>query len=203
MLEKNKNNNKNNNILRLGGGGILCIKYVSPLSIKGEKVIVLDQVQLPYFMAIKTISNIRVCEIPIGAILESFTDLDPSITYPGTTWERIKGRVIVGVDEGVSYYNVLNKTGGTNSTKHAFYLPPINSAISQDAPQAYMNKVIDWCKGQVNQTATAGLSRQVAIQNIGGNIRAGSGIATEVSYATYQSSNMQPYITVYMWKRLS
>lgn len=50
---------------------------------------------------------------PIGSVItNSSPTFDPNKLYEGTTWQRIKGRVIVGVDENDTSFNTINKTGG-------------------------------------------------------------------------------------------
>lgn len=50
---------------------------------------------------------------PIGSVItNSRASFDPNTLYEGTTWQRIKGRVIVGVDENDSSFNTTGKTGG-------------------------------------------------------------------------------------------
>lgn len=50
---------------------------------------------------------------PVGTVITNASStFNPNELYPGTTWERIKGRVIVGVDESDTSFNQTNKTGG-------------------------------------------------------------------------------------------
>lgn len=60
---------------------------------------------------------------PIGSVItNSRASFDPNTLYEGTTWQRIKGRVIVGVDESDTMFNTAGKTGGhkeLQSHKHS------------------------------------------------------------------------------------
>lgn len=50
---------------------------------------------------------------PVGTVITNASStFDPNKVYRGTTWTRIKGRVIVGVDESDTPFNKTNKTGG-------------------------------------------------------------------------------------------
>ena len=50
---------------------------------------------------------------PVGTVITNASStFNPNELYQGTTWERIKGRVIVGVDESDTSFNQTNKTGG-------------------------------------------------------------------------------------------
>lgn len=58
-------------------------------------------------------SNIVDLILPVGSVItNSKQDFDPNIVYPGTVWQRIKGKVIVGVDESDTDFATANKTGG-------------------------------------------------------------------------------------------
>ena len=54
---------------------------------------------------------------PIGSqIYNSKKDFDPNKYYPGTTWVRIKGYVLAGINEGdglPSDYLTFDKTSGS------------------------------------------------------------------------------------------
>lgn len=53
---------------------------------------------------------------PVGSVItNSSPTFNPNTLYEGTTWERIKGKVIVGIDESDSDFNAVNKTGGEKS----------------------------------------------------------------------------------------
>ena len=50
---------------------------------------------------------------PVGSVItNSSPTFNPNTLYEGTTWERIKGKVIVGIDEDDNDFNTVNKTGG-------------------------------------------------------------------------------------------
>ncbi len=49
---------------------------------------------------------------PIGSTYITQEDINPSTILGFGTWERSKGRVLVGLDENESYFNEIGKTGG-------------------------------------------------------------------------------------------
>lgn len=52
---------------------------------------------------------------PIGSIIyNSNEDFDPNTIYGGT-WEKIKGKMIIGFDESDSDFNTLKNTGGNKT----------------------------------------------------------------------------------------
>ena len=58
-----------------------------------------------------TIDGINILDYfyPIGTVYETMKDtFDPNVSWGGT-WERIKGKVLVGVDEDDKDYPLINK----------------------------------------------------------------------------------------------
>ncbi len=62
----------------------------------------------------KALNNMIDLLYPVGSVITNGRkDFDPNTLYPGTTWKRIKGRVIVGVDEDQKEFETVGKTGGS------------------------------------------------------------------------------------------
>lgn len=53
---------------------------------------------------------------PIGSTYITQDNINPSTVLGFGTWERLKGRICVGLDENDEYFNEIGKTGG--ETKH-------------------------------------------------------------------------------------
>ncbi len=50
---------------------------------------------------------------PVGSVItNSRASFDPNTLYEGTRWERIKGRIVIGVDESDTMFNTVGKIGG-------------------------------------------------------------------------------------------
>ena len=49
---------------------------------------------------------------PIGSIIYLNNETNPNKLYQGTTWERIKGKVLVGVDEDDTTFVSAGLEGG-------------------------------------------------------------------------------------------
>ena len=130
---------------------------------------------------------------PIGCIYMSFNNTDPGTLYEGTEWEQIEGKVLVSVDSNDEELNTSNITGGekyhiltTNELpSHSHILHEIRSDNEASGygltppgqPSGFSNRVI------VDQNSTKRSTNA-----------AGGGSA---------HNNMPPYVTVYMWKRIS
>ena len=79
-----------------------------------------------------TINGVNLLDLiyPVGAIFTTEDDnFDPNDHFNGT-WERIKGRVIVGVDKADGAFDTVGKTGGEkNHTLIESELPQISGDL--------------------------------------------------------------------------
>lgn len=67
-------------------------------------------------MALKTYAG--GCPYRVGSYL--YTDdknFNPNTTYSNTTWERVKGRTVVGVDENDADFSTVKKLGGHKTSQ--------------------------------------------------------------------------------------
>lgn len=123
---------------------------------------------------------------PIGSIYLSIKNTNPSSLFGGT-WEAWgAGRVLVGVDTTQTEFETVGKTGGEKThTLTVDEMPSHNHAQSlsgteiEDAGAFY-----DW---SVEQTR---------------RLYSGFDLATSTG-GNQPHNNLQPYITCYMWKRIS
>ena len=78
-----------------------------------------------------TINGIDILDFchPIGSIYMSSNSKDPSDIFGGT-WERIEGKVLVGVDENDANFSTPDKTGGSKSTALNSEHLPVRTIVS-------------------------------------------------------------------------
>lgn len=141
---------------------------------------------------------------PVGSIYMSATlstaaQVEAALGGTWVAWGA--GRVPVGVDTADTDFDTVEETGGIKKTRHASYNPPVNSNNSQNAGYRYMESVNNKMSAFVSGGGGSSFSRYASIENVGGSIGDNIGIATECSYVGYESNNLQPYITCYMYKR--
>ena len=130
--------------------------------------------------------------MPIGSIYFSTSNTNPS-TYFGGTWERFaKGRVIVGVDENQTEFNTVNKTGGSKYLQKHYH------------DIRYGNK-----SGSGVTISNVGSGVQVLnidnwtwTKNTASDYGSGANVFTN-ERGSGNSENLQPYIAVYIWRRIS
>jgi len=118
---------------------------------------------------------------PIGSIYMTISTVSPAVLFGGT-WERIKGRCIVGVDENDTDFGTVSKTGGEKTHKLIIDEMPSHSHTFR---LAYGNS--DPFNGlSYAATVTGDFSDTSKIQKTGGN---------------QPHNNLQPYYTAYIWRR--
>ena len=123
---------------------------------------------------------------PVGSIYISVINTNPS-TYFGGTWEAFgAGRCLVGVDALQTEFNTVLKTGGEKMHKLV-----ISEMPSHNHPMGVL-----WGQKTGYGRVTGGNPSTGADR---ANIQ-GSDVSTGGNQA---HNNLQPYITVYMWRRIS
>lgn len=139
---------------------------------------------------------------PVGSVYTNATNnANPATIFGFGTWESVgAGRVLVGVDTTQSEFNTVAKTGGAKTVSltgdqngshshgvydpghsHGFYWSGSNSEVVTNARDIEWSHAVD----------AFYRSTEVSGTNIG--------IYSSGSGAPH--NNLQPYLTVYMWKR--
>ena len=137
---------------------------------------------------------------PVGFILSiNNAEFDPNTTYGGT-WERIKGKFLVGVDEDDTDFATVGKTGGSKQHYHQYgvqYNAFYSNLYSSD------ERLIRLYNGQTGSFVTSssnGSSSETG--NNGVEERRGSTFNPTIKQTitnTTSASTLPPYQTVYMW----
>lgn len=113
---------------------------------------------------------------PIGEIKFLDSATDPNELYPGTTWELIQGKFLVGYDEDDQDFNTIDKTGGEKTV----------ALTSRQIPGTY------WHTDNLGDSINSAF-------NPGNHY--GMNSSPEKSTATEGHNNLPPYQVVYIWKR--
>lgn len=130
---------------------------------------------------------------PVGAIYISTNSTSPASLFGGT-WERFgNGRTLVGVDTSQTEFNTVEKTGGSKTvTLTEGQLPNIQGTLPHVAYGE--NKITGhFIFEQGGNTHYEGQAASVS-----NNSRYRLNFGNNESH-----NNLPPYITVYMWKRVS
>jgi microcystin-dependent protein len=118
---------------------------------------------------------------PIGMVLITVTNINPTNWCQGT-WESFgQGRCLVGIDTSQSEFNTLLKTGGEKV--HLLAQSELPSEVSVSA-NVGSNVISGTSKGAVTSWVLSGL-RDVGMPN------------------SQPHNNLQPYICVYFWRKTS
>lgn len=154
---------------------------------------------------------------PIGSIYLSVSNLDPSLIFGGT-WERIKGKFLLGADDNT--YK-LGNTGGEATHKltlneipsHAHSFTTSQSgyhehqvALNGDSSFNIFYK-LNWGSSNTGYCITGSNTNGQSIANSYASIAKGNGShahtgTTDNNGGNNSHNNMPPYIVIYMWKRV-
>lgn len=127
---------------------------------------------------------------PIGSIYISVVNTNPSQWFGGV-WESFgTGRVLVGVDTTQTEFNEVMKTGGSKSVTLN-----INQIPSHYHNMYHTGRLLYWDSGLTGM-GYPNYNGATPIQTTWDARTANSG-------GGQAHNNLQPYITVYMWRRVS
>ena len=130
-------------------------------------------------------NNVFLKTYPVGSIYISTSSTNPSTIYGGT-WERYgQGKTLVGLNESESEFSTVNKIGGEKT--HTLTI----SEMPRHTHSLYMN------------SGTDDLSRGFWLVQDAVPVSTSRANITEYEGWSQPHNNLQPYITVYMWKRIS
>lgn len=117
---------------------------------------------------------------PVGSVITNGqASFDPNILYAGTTWERIKGKVIVGVDEDDTDFAAVNNTGGAKT----------HTLTIDEMPRHGHDILFESSK----------LAAGTDYSRVGGSTTSSGVVKKEGQGVAH--NNLQPYITKYVWER--
>ena len=126
---------------------------------------------------------------PVGSIYISTSSTNPGNTYGGTWVEYGKGKTLVGVDSCDTDFNTVEKIGGEKThTLTVNEMPSHSHSITRISPYGlpYNNSSGTSLGSGSIVTYSESYEPLYKIENTGGS---------------QAHNNLQPYITVYMWKR--
>ena len=165
----------------------------------------------------QAVSNALLTAHPIGSIEINVSGTNPE-TYLGGTWEAFgSGRTLVGINNDDSDFNVAEKTGGEKTHTLTTNEIPAHTHGSKSLVGTWAN----WGEGSGMVSSTKnGYKVTGIVSAVGDNNQFGWGTSTGRDSdntslkidATHEHNsiggsqahnNLQPYITVYFWKRIS
>ena len=156
---------------------------------------------------------------PVGAIYMSVSNTDPAQLFGGTWTRWGAGRVPVSVNESGAEFKTVEKTGGTISVtltqaqipSHAHTVPAHGHTASAAANGAHSHHVQRWkaavdttggtrwlAQGDVDPTSYTSTNGE---HSHAITVNQHAAFNTQASGGSAAHTNLQPYITCYMWKR--
>ncbi len=167
-------------------------------------------------------NNIFLKIYPIGSIYTSTTDTNPGTIFGGTWVAFGSGRTLVGVDTSQTEFNTVEKTGGEKT--HTLTIAEMASHTHTRGTMDIIGEFRAYSSYNLNNTSFASKLKGPfwyntnESDNYGTSKDLADGSSDAVRQIHFQASrawtgetssvgdgsahnNLQPYITVYMWKR--
>lgn len=140
---------------------------------------------------------------PVGSIYMSTVNKNPNAYFGGTWVSWGSGRVPVGVNANDTNFNTVEKTGGFSKTVHVAPFWGLSTGKDQASGQEYISGVLNLMSSIATEEngVVDPINRVTKVEGRGGSVWDRGTTNTEISTMRYYSSNLQPYITCYMWKR--
>jgi hypothetical protein len=139
---------------------------------------------------------------PVGSVyINASVATNPGTLFGFGSWIAFgTGRVMVGIDSSDSSFNTIGETGGS---KNATVVSHTHTATSSVTDPGHKHTITNFPLGY---TVASGSTLPLAFNSGNKNTNtAYTGISVSTSVSSTGSSgtnaNLQPYITVYMWKR--
>lgn len=127
---------------------------------------------------------------PVGSPYITQTNTNPSTILGFGTWERLKGKICLGLDEDDSNMNAIGNTGGEKTHKLTIPEMPV-----------HRHDGLRWT-GTEPVTLNSGGQTGYNLSYSGGNSGLHDALSTTYSGGGSAHNNMPPYeITGYMWIR--
>ena len=136
-----------------------------------------------------TLNNEPIATFPIGTIYQSTNATSPAELYGGT-WEQFgAGQVLVGVNASDTDFNQVLKTGGEKTHTLTVDEMPSHSHRTSWSDKGFSSGYISGVPNGFSYTG-----------DIRGNINS---LETFNNGGGQPHNNLQPYITVYRWRRVA
>ena len=142
---------------------------------------------------------------PVGSIYANATDsTNPATLFGFGTWVRFgQGRVLVSQDDSNTLFNTAEETGGSYDSVVVSHTHNITDPGHVHAPPVglnspYISNVLGF-DGSIDTSQTASPNDRTTVT--GNSASATTGITINSAGESGTNKNIQPYITVYYWKR--
>lgn len=121
------------------------------------------------------------CPYEVGDILQTLNASSPEDRWPGTEWESIAGRVLVGIDSTQTEFDTIGETGGEKT----------HVLTSSEMPKHAHSIDLFASGGPSNPNMATGVTNGYYINSQ----------STSETGGDQAHNNLQPYKVVYMWLR--
>ncbi|WMM20175.1 hypothetical protein RCG51_09970 [Lactococcus lactis] len=130
-----------------------------------------------------SLTSIMDAVYPVGSFFFTYDTKNPKDTLKVGTWERVKGRVLVGVDESDTALSTSGKQGGSINPLSQHTIAPLNGQF-----------VVARGSGTSHWSSASTPSNSYAMDTEQSGIKVGDNT---------NHNNWQPFEAAYIWKRIA
>lgn len=146
---------------------------------------------------------------PVGSIyISASATVDPNVVFTDTTWERFaNGKTLIGVDENDADFETVGLEGGSKDAIVVKHSHSVTGEAASDGAHTHTVKgtsaktsgsIDGLCETWNDKTQ----DRNGSTSSNGAHTHTVTGTAGEVG-EDGTGKNLQPFITVFMWKRVA
>lgn len=121
---------------------------------------------------------------PVGSIYISVSSTNPGSIFGGAWVAFATGRTLIGVDAGQTEFDTVQETGGAKT-----------KTLTESELPAHTHNIPD-----VRSATTGAASTRIA-RSVDASSTAGSDVETAATGSGSAFSILNPYVTVYFWRR--
>lgn len=159
-----------------------------------------------------TVQSLLELAYPVGAIYISVDSASPATLFGGTWSAFAAGRVLVGLDAGQAEFDTAEEVGGAKTHTLSEAEMPSHTHVQSSHNHGQLNHshTIGHVRSATTGAATSHIARTSDTSStLGVDVTTDATMATNVATTAINQStggggahnNLQPYVTVYMWKR--
>lgn len=136
-------------------------------------------------------NDMRLLQWAVGDIFITTNNINPQERFGGT-WERFaKGKTLVGFDDSDTDFNTVNKTGGEKAhTLSLNEMPSHNHAVARSGSGTLYNGGFQYATSNIIPILQGAYATS--------NYKVGN---SSIEGGSQPHNNLQPYITVYFWRK--
>lgn len=138
---------------------------------------------------------------PVGSVHLSTNNANPASYFGFGVWTAIsQGRALFGVDTGDADFNTVKKTGGAKTHNHSGTTGGTSLTVAQMPEHTHTTSIPVYTGGG---GGTVGVDKNPTADGTASFTSAAQGDGDPHTHVIPSNSSLPPYLTLYVWERVS